>query len=106
MRSCHRSTCNTVQKGIVQNSTGLPIEPGGWQQAAGCTEDQASGDLFYVASKLQFSRQVSAVLLYDDLIISVFLAWFTLRSLSAIVLSVCTNLGESSLLAQQTFCTC
>jgi hypothetical protein len=62
-----------VQKGRVQNSTGLPIEPGGWRQDAQKTN--ASGDLFYLACRLflQLGRQVSAVLLYDDFIISVFL---------------------------------
>ena len=44
---------STVQKGRVQNSTGLPIEPGGWRQDAQKTN--ANGDLFYLASRLLFS---------------------------------------------------
>lgn len=64
MRSCHRSTCSTVQnstvqKGRAQNSTGLPFEPGGWQQDAQKTK--ASGDLFYLASRLYVALQPPGV---------------------------------------------
>jgi hypothetical protein len=50
---------STVPKGRVQNSTGLPIEPGGWQQDAQKTK--ASDDLFYLAGRLFLAVQPPGV---------------------------------------------
>jgi len=94
-----------VQKGRVQKSTGLPIEHGGWHQDAQKTN--ASGDLFYLTSRLflpvrppgvsgvtvrRFNYQCIPDVVYLEIT-------FGSRLISVY------KLGESSLLARQTFYT-